>query len=81
MTKVEEQTKNFVTLCEAIRNGDAALLEVQIKATGKEAAAIVAVNLDENGDVNFVPVALMIEGNGNPYEILNPPNPAGGFKQ
>jgi len=42
-----------------------------------EIAAICAANRDPDGSVEFAPFAMLF--NGNPYELLNPPNPEGGF--
>lgn len=69
---------NLETLRMAFANDDVALVEVQIKATGERVAALCA--LQKNGaEVEIVPFAVML--NGNPYELLNPPNPDGGFFQ
>jgi hypothetical protein len=69
--------KNFETLRRAVFQGDAALMECQVAATGEVVAVVCAVNRLPNGDVEFVPIATMFAG--NPYEMLNPPNPEGGF--
>lgn len=76
MTVVQQHRPNFDTLQSAFQNGDVALLECQLKATGESVAVIVAVNRDGE-DFGFVPFAMMF--NGNPYEMLNPPDPDGGF--
>jgi hypothetical protein len=76
MTVVQQHKPNFETLRKAFENGDVALLECQLKTTGEAVAVVVAVNRD-GGELAFVPVAMMF--NGNPYEMLNPPNPDGGF--
>ena len=76
MTIVQQQKPNFETLRQAFGNGDVALLECQLISTGESVAVVTAVNHDGENCV-FVPVAMMF--NGNPYELLNPPNPAGGF--
>lgn len=68
---------NFETLREAFANGDAALMECQLAATGEEVAVVCAANRHENGDMEFAPFAMMF--NANPYEMLNPPKPDGGF--
>ena len=67
---------NFNTLIEAFENGDVALLDCELKATGEQVAVIVAANR-VNDEIDFVPFAMLF--NGNPYEMLNPPNPEGGF--
>lgn len=77
-TKVQVHSQNFEMLQHAFAHGRVALLEVQDRSTGESRAAIVAVNVDpETGEHEFVPFALMIDG--NPYEQLNPPDPDGGF--
>lgn len=68
---------NFETLKRAFASGDIALMEVEIVATGERVAAICAVQRDGSGEFEFVPFAVML--NGNPYELLNPPKPEGGF--
>ena len=52
-------------------------MECQLAATGEEVAVICAANRQKDGDVEFAPFAMLF--NGNPYEMLNPPNPDGGF--
>jgi len=69
--------QNFETLQTAFINGDVALMECQSRVTGEPVAVICAVNRQPEGDFEFVPFGLMIDG--NPYEMLNPPAPAGGF--
>lgn len=70
--------KNLETLNQAFKNDDVALLEYQLKATGEKVAVLVAVQPEEDGDISLVPFAVML--NGNPYEMLNPPDPDGGFR-
>jgi hypothetical protein len=67
---------NFETLKRAAAAGDLALLECRLVATGETVAAIVAVSTDGEGG-SFTPFAVMLCG--NPYEMLEPPNPDGGF--
>ena len=69
--------QNFETLQEAFSNGDVALLECQLAATGEPIAVICAANRLDDGGVEFVPFATLF--NGNPYQAVNPPNPDGGF--
>lgn len=76
MTAVRQHKPNFETLQEAFANGDVALMECQLKSTGESVAVVVAVNREDK-DFSFVPFAMMF--NGNPYELLNPPDPDGGF--
>ncbi len=68
--------KNFETLKRAFRSGHVALMEVELVATGERVAAICAVQ-GSGGEIEMAPFALML--NGNPYELLNPPKPEGGF--
>ena len=68
---------NFQTLQDAFAAGDVALMECQLTATGEEVAVICAANRQEDGGVEFAPFAMLF--NGNPYEMLNPPKPDGGF--
>ena len=68
---------NFTTLQQAFDNGDVALMECQLTTTGEEVAVICAANRFPDGSVEFAPFAMLF--NGNPYEILNPPNAEGGF--
>lgn len=76
MNVVQQHRPNFDTLQSAFQNGDVALLECQLKTTGESVAVIVAVNRDGE-EFGFAPFAMMF--NGNPYEMLNPPDPDGGF--
>jgi hypothetical protein len=69
--------KNFNTLREAFLAGRAALLECQLATTGEEVAVIVAANGQPDGGAEFAPFAMLF--NDNPYRLLNPPNPDGGF--
>jgi hypothetical protein len=70
--------QNFDTLIEAVRDGNVALMECQLAATGETVAVICAVNRLPNEEAQFVPFAMFF--NGNPYEALNPPKPEGGFE-
>jgi hypothetical protein len=70
--------RNFDTLRQAFANGDAALMECQLASTGEEVAVICAANRLPDGGVEFVPFGMFF--NGNPYEMVNPPNPEGGFQ-
>ena len=78
MTVVQQHKPNFETLREAFAADDVALLECQLKETDEPVAVVVAMN-DEGSEIGFVPFAMMF--NGNPYEMLNPPNPDGGFHE
>lgn len=68
---------NFETLQEACFNGDIALMECQLAASGEAVAVICAANRLADGEIEFVPLASLF--NGDPYELLNPPAPDGGF--
>jgi len=63
--------RNFNTIKMATLANQICLMDVQRRSDGKKMAAICAVNIEENGDRSFVPLALMVEG--NPYEMFNPP--------
>jgi hypothetical protein len=78
-TIVLAHKKNWKVLQEAIKNGDAGLLECELKATGEKVAVITAFAHEDNGEITMTPFAMFF--NGNPYELLNPPNPDGGFHQ
>ena len=68
--------QNFDTLNRAFQAGHAALLEVQRVADQQVVAAICAVSR-ANGDIQFTPFAILVEG--NPFELFSPPRPSGGF--
>ena len=75
--------KNFETLLRAAADGSLCLMECQRVDTGEAVAVVCAVNRRHNlvtgevDEVAMVPFAIMLEG--NPYAMLNPPNPEGGF--
>ncbi len=68
---------NFNTLQKAFFAGDVALMECQLAATGETVPVICAANRGPDGSIEFAPFAMLF--NGNPHELLNPPNPEGGF--
>jgi len=68
--------KNFSVLQDAFKADRVALMECQLAATGEQVAVVCAVNV-ANGQYEFVPFAMLF--NDNPYEVVNPPNPDGGF--
>ena len=68
---------NFETLQAAFDNGDVALMECQLAATGEPVAVLLRRQPPADGEVEFAPFAMMF--NGNPYEEINPPKPEGGF--
>ena len=69
--------QNFNTLVDAFNNGDVALMECQLSATGETVAVIIAANRLPNGEIQFVPFAMLF--NDNPYRVVNPPKIEGGF--
>jgi hypothetical protein len=69
--------KTFDTLVKAIKAGDVALLECQMAATGETSAVICAAVEVSSGNVQFFPFAMLF--NDNPYKLVNPPKPDGGF--
>jgi len=69
--------KNFDTLIKAIQAGDVALMECQMAVTGETAAVICAAVEVSSGNVQFFPFAMLF--NDNPYKMVNPPKPEGGF--
>jgi hypothetical protein len=78
MALLKGHKDNFQTLRKAFLNGDVALMDCQLAATGEEVAVVCAtVRNEEDGSVQFTPFAVLF--NGNPYETLNPPSPEGGF--
>jgi hypothetical protein len=72
-----EHRQNFDTLVQAFENGDVALMECQLAATGEPVPVICASNRSQDGEFEFVPFATMFSD--NPYRLVNPPNPDGGF--
>ena len=69
--------QNFDTLRQAFFAGDVALMECQLAATGETVTVICAAGRLADGGVEFAPFAMMFQD--NPYEMLNPPKPEGGF--
>lgn len=75
-----KQSQNFETIKRAVLNGDAALMECEISIDdlfkrGEKVAVICAVEVTQSSVgpmYGMVPFALMM--NGNPYELLTPPN-------
>ncbi|MDD1637413.1 MAG: DUF6117 family protein [Methylococcaceae bacterium] len=77
MTGILEGYKaNFETLCRAIKDGNAVLLECFDHKTNKPVAVVCAVNYDASGGASFVPLATLFDE--NPYERLDPPEPGSG---
>ena len=69
-TVVQQHEENFESLRMAFLNGDVALMECTVKATGEKVAVICAMTKEES-EYKFVPFAQFF--NGNPYEIVDPP--------
>jgi hypothetical protein len=70
--------RDFETLCRAIMEGRAALIECQLVATAEPVAVMCVLNYHGHRPedaVDFVPVAMFF--NGNPYEQLIPPERLG----
>ncbi len=68
---------NFNTLVKAIKAGDVALLEHELANTGEKAAVVCAAVEVSCGNVHFFPFAMLFTG--NPYKLIQPPKPEGGF--
>lgn len=64
---------NFETLRNAFQQGDVALLECQLVATGEPTAVICAVNREADQSFSFVPIARLFAD--DPYSLLIPPEP------
>lgn len=75
------QKANFQTLRTAVLNGDVVLMDCQIRETKQSAAVLCAVNVTSDAEAGrqfeFVPLAMLLDG--NPYELLSPPDPDGGY--
>lgn len=69
--------QNFETLRQAFANDDVALMECELVTTGEGVAVLCAANRMADGEIEFAPFAMLF--NGNPYQMLNPPKPEGGF--
>ena len=77
MALTEAARSNFAMLRRAFHQGDAALMECQLVASGQPVPVVCAANRDADGTVTFVPFAMFFLD--NPYRVVNPPNPEGGF--
>jgi len=77
-TIVQAHKKNFDTLLKAIEDGNVVLMDCKVRETGESVATICAVNHDADGGLSMVPLAGFF--NGNPYDLLMPPDPDGGYK-
>jgi hypothetical protein len=72
-TIVQQHAPNLETLKKAFANGDVALMECKVAATGEVVAALCAVGREEDGSNTMTPFAVFL--NGNPFELLMPPDP------
>lgn len=72
----EGYKENLEVLKRAAANGDLAIVECQDKKTKEPTFVICAVSHEE-GEYQIVPIARMFDD--NPYTLLNPPDPKGGF--
>lgn len=77
MALLKGHKQNFEILVDAFQNNDVALMECQLAATGEKVAVICAANRLPNGEIQFVPFAMLF--GGNPYKMVNPPKAEGGF--
>ena len=59
------------------RESLAALCEAVLAVAGEPVAVVCATNRQGDGSVEFAPFGMLF--NGNPYELVNPPDPEGGF--
>jgi hypothetical protein len=75
---VLDHKQNFETLKRAFQHEDVALMECELVATGERVAVICAAS-PVGDEIEFTPFAMFF--NGNPYDMLRPPNPDGGFHQ
>ena len=76
MALSETAKKNFETLARAFANGDACVVEVVDKTTGKTVPMICAAwRSDEDGKdmMNFAPFAVLVGDEEDPYERFAPP--------
>jgi hypothetical protein len=78
-TIVQKHSKNFETLLKAMEDGNIALMDCKLRETGESVAVICAVNQDADGGVTMVPMAGFF--NGNPYDLLSPPDAEGGYDE
>ena len=77
---VEAHKPNFKTLQQAFKDGQVGLVECYDTRLGEVVAVLCAFNkefVDGKEEVLFVPFATLL--NGDPYSILQPPKPEGGF--
>lgn len=73
MSLSHTDTTNFETLCRAIHNGHAALMECQLVATGKPVSVVCLINDQTDGSQTLIPCAQLYQE--NPYTLVNPPHP------
>lgn len=70
---------NFETLDRAITNGHAAIVEALDTRTNRRAVIVVAMQGTDDGQIQMVPLAQLLDG--NPYEYLaSPDTDSGGYR-
>ena len=67
---------NLETLKRVFEDGAAAVMECRVRSTGEVVSVLCAAQL-EDGMYTFTPFCQFF--NGDPFDILEPPNPGGGF--
>lgn len=70
--------ENLKTLYRAAEAQALAVVECWRRSDGKVVHMLCAIGM-EGEDFAVTPFAVMLDGNGNPFELYDPPNPAGGF--
>ena len=70
--------QNYDVILRAARNGDLVLVDCQLKESGDPVVVLCALSRREDDTIDIVPLATMFDD--NPYEILNPPDPDGGYR-
>jgi hypothetical protein len=73
----EYHKANFETLIHAITEEHVCLVDCQDRQTEAQTIVICAINLGKDGEYRLVPLARLFDD--NPYEVLNPPAPCGGY--
>jgi hypothetical protein len=58
-----DERQNFEMLCRAVQNRDVALLDCRHLASGETVSVICATNRLENGLIEFIPLARMLDAN------------------
>lgn len=76
MTGPQAHAQNLDTIVRAGKADQLMLMEVRVHGTDEVRTALCAASFD-GAEYTMTPFALMIDG--NPFELLDPPNPEGGF--